>query len=178
LASLVEAEQKGGKEVELFEEDEVVQENKTKKVNLVEFYGTQEMEKLIKKLEAMKVDIAHYDPVQMPVLAKKEKPVKAPYKLVHDKQEHEVKSLRELLHYVRAEAKRGMTIQRYKGLGEMNPGQLWETTMDPQRRTVLKVTLEDTVEADKMFTVLMGDQVAPRREFIENHALEVRTLDI
>ena len=84
----------------------------------------------------------------------------------------------DLLVYVRETAKKGMHIQRYKGLGEMNPQQLWDTTMDPERRTILKVVLEDAVEVDKTFTMLMGDEVEPRRLFIETYAHEVKNLDV
>ncbi len=83
-----------------------------------------------------------------------------------------------LVHFVLELGKKGLAIQRYKGLGEMNPEQLWQTTMDPARRTFLQVAIEDVVKADEIFTILMGDQVEPRRAFIQRHALEVKNLDI
>ena len=83
-----------------------------------------------------------------------------------------------LLEKVLTSAKKDLSIQRYKGLGEMNPEQLWETTMNPDKRTLLQVRIDDAVETDEMFTVLMGDQVEPRRKFIENNALDVRNLDV
>lgn len=89
-----------------------------------------------------------------------------------------IENKEELLKYLLNEAKKGLNIQRYKGLGEMNPEQLWETTMNPSNRTLLQVKIEDAVEADEIFTILMGDVVEPRREFIQNHALEVSVLDI
>jgi DNA gyrase subunit B len=92
--------------------------------------------------------------------------------------ETQTKSLDELMRTVMDMAKDGATLQRYKGLGEMNPEQLWETTMNPETRTLLRVTMEDAVGADEMFTVLMGDAVEPRREFIEKNALDVVNLDI
>lgn len=84
----------------------------------------------------------------------------------------------ELLAYFLEYAKKGLAIQRYKGLGEMNSEQLWETTMNPENRILLQVKIEDVVEADQIFTVLMGDQVEPRREFIELNALNVVNLDV
>jgi len=85
---------------------------------------------------------------------------------------------RELLTYFNEEGKKGINVQRYKGLGEMNPDQLWKTTMNPSKRVLLQVKIEDIVESDEIFTILMGEEVEPRREFIQSNALEVSMLDI
>ncbi|MEJ2672074.1 MAG: DNA topoisomerase (ATP-hydrolyzing) subunit B [Deltaproteobacteria bacterium] len=90
----------------------------------------------------------------------------------------EFANLEELVELIIGEGQKGINIQRFKGLGEMNPEQLWETTMDPETRTLLKVNIEDAVAADEIFTILMGDKVEPRRDFIQNNVLELNELDI
>jgi DNA gyrase subunit B len=101
-----------------------------------------------------------------------------PYFVQDNGSEMEFRGLKEVTEYILSRGKKGMFIQRYKGLGEMNPEQLWETTMNPETRVLKQVRIEDAVQANEIFTILMGDQVEPRKEFIEKNALNVRNLDI
>src|SRR5215207_5556441 len=107
-----------------------------------------------------------------------EKRLTAPFTLGENGTKETIGSREELLERVLTAAKKDLTIQRYKGLGEMNPEQLWETTMNPEKRTLLQVKIDDAVETDQIFTILMGDAVEPRRKFIEDNALDVKNLDV
>lgn len=136
-------------------------------VHVVELFESRELEKAGKRLEKFGVSLRDYKETKEPT-----------YELIHEKRKFSLRSLAAALQRVKEITKEGMTIQRYKGLGEMNPEQLWETTMDPARRTTRRVALEDAVEADEIFTILMGEQVEPRRQFIERYAKAVRNLDV
>jgi DNA gyrase subunit B len=105
-------------------------------------------------------------------------PGSPPYSVENGEQKAKLRSFTELAGYILEGGKKGQYIQRYKGLGEMNPEQLWETTMNPETRVLLQVRVEDAVEANDIFSTLMGDEVEPRRKFIEEHALTVKNLDI
>ncbi len=180
LAKLTAQEEKRrGKALDIDEEDKEAAAQ-DKRANVVEFYEARELEKILAEMEKMDIDVvAHYERAAQEKGASAKPAKSAPiYKAIYNHEEKALYCLKELLQFVTDIAKSGMMIQRYKGLGEMNPEQLWSTTMDPARRTIFKVTLEDAVKADEMFTVLMGDAVQPRREFIQTHAQEVRNLDI
>ena len=101
-----------------------------------------------------------------------------PFTVINDGNKQTLTNWRDLLAYVRTEGMRDASVQRYKGLGEMNAEQLWETTMNPEKRTLLRVRLEDLVESDQIFSTLMGENVKSRRKFIEDNALDVRNLDV
>ncbi|MDD5595711.1 MAG: DNA topoisomerase (ATP-hydrolyzing) subunit B [Candidatus Omnitrophica bacterium] len=175
-----------GKEHFLYSDKELAalteKEGKDSEQDVLELFEAQEVEEAMIKIEKLGLDITTYGPEtsveKVSGKADKEKKNKPLYRITNEKDDKDIFSLKEILTFIKEVASRGMHIQRYKGLGEMNPHQLWETTMDPEKRTLLQVTLEDAVETDKMFTVLMGDQVEPRRDFIESYAHQVKNLDI
>ncbi|MET0753219.1 MAG: DNA topoisomerase (ATP-hydrolyzing) subunit B [Pyrinomonadaceae bacterium] len=125
-------------------------------------------------------DLASYVEFQKALELKRvlEETFPAPFTMGENGTSEEIATREDLLERILGQAKKDLSIQRYKGLGEMNPEQLWETTMDPEKRTLLQVRVEDAIETDEIFTILMGDQVEPRRKFIEDNALDVKNLDV
>jgi len=184
LASLAKAEEKTkDKKTEVKTEEDAA--NTSTETDVQEIYEAAELENIDARLKKNGLDIELFEPRQVDSsesrpkkkTKKAQEKTKPPLMLVNE-EKIPIHSLKELLRCIKDVGKKGMTIQRYKGLGEMNPEQLWETTMDPEQRTILQVKLEDAVAANEMFSVLMGDQVEPRRHFIQEHAHEVRNLDI
>lgn len=138
------------------------------RLHFIELYEEDHLQDLLKRLSAFGIQLSQYHIPQGLLLD-----------IIEDAGHEEPRyTLKEVMEFLRANGRKGMEIQRYKGLGEMNADQLWETTMDPAKRTLIRVTLPDAVAADRMFTMLMGEDVPPRRAFIEQHALSVKNLDI
>jgi DNA gyrase subunit B len=159
----------GNKTKFIFDDDELSAYKDKEDLDSVEIFESYEIKEIGTELTKLGLSFKDYLPQE------KEK-----FILTNEETKEEIKcrSLRDVFEEVKKIATKGMQIQRYKGLGEMNPEQLWESTLDPQKRTLVKVTLEDAVEADRIFTLLMGEEAEPRREFIQTYAHEVKNLDI
>jgi len=136
-------------------------------IKVSELFESRELAKAIESLDKSGVEVGDYFEAKKPI-----------YHLVHSEGTTEVRSLKELVETIRQFGRKGVVVQRYKGLGEMNPEQLWETTMDPSKRVILKIVLEDVVAAEETFSMLMGTEVAPRKDFIERSARWVKNLDV
>ena len=180
-----------GKTRFVYDDKELAQITKhAEDANFVDIFESKDILNIQKRLEKLGLSVTQFVKIgkeDKDILAvgkkkgkkNKREPVLKPLFMIEDeKDKNEFYSLKGVLDFIRNEAQKGIHLQRYKGLGEMNPQQLWDTTMDPARRTILKVALEDAVEVDKIFMMLMGDDVEPRREFIETNAHEVKNLDI
>lgn len=150
------------------EQNEEMQVFHLRPLTFVELYEEEKLNTLTANLANYAVSLSQYSAAEGKLLD------------IIDEEGNEtaIYTLKEVIEYLRKNGRKGIEIQRYKGLGEMNADQLWETTMDPAKRTLVQVTMPDAVAADHMFTMLMGDEVAPRRAFIETHALSVKNLDI
>ncbi len=162
-----ELEKQIGKQLEIFSDESDDRTEEDPVIRSEEIYAAPSLFKHVTTLEKKGFSLNQLEPSAEPMCSIK-----------NGKESVPVYSLPEMLATVTEMGKKGLSIQRYKGLGEMNPDQLYETTMDPSRRKLLQIVLEDAVRADEIFTTLMGTEVAPRRQFIEENALNVRTLDV
>jgi DNA gyrase subunit B len=144
----------------------------TKRVTLHEIFEGAEMSKLLKLVARTELDISPFRATERARYAITENPGQK------SENRTELFAPLDIVAQIRANGRKGLSIQRYKGLGEMNPKQLFETTMDPEKRRLLKVSINDGAKADALFTLLMGDDVPPRRQFIEDNALNVQFLDV
>jgi len=141
-----------------------------------ELHEVKDMEKLFVQLDQYGLSIDDYYLTQEESVSGEKLPTK--YALLSEDKFRDVAGVAQILPGILELGKSGIEIKRFKGLGEMNSDQLWETTLDPQRRVLLRVTLEEAGEAERLFSVLMGEDVERRRQFIEEHALEVKNLDV
>ncbi len=144
----------------------------SRRITVPEIFESTEMTKLLRAMAASGLDISRFSPTAEPRYLITENPGQK------SEAQTELHAPFEILHHIRNLGRRGLSIQRYKGLGEMNPKQLFETTMDPDKRRLLRVSIDDAAKADHLFTLLMGDEVPPRRQFIEDNALNVQYLDV
>ena len=141
-----------------------------------ELHEVKDMEKLFSQLESYGLSIDDYFLTQEESVAGEKLATK--YALVNESQSHDVAGVAQIIPEIHRIGKNGIEVKRFKGLGEMNSDQLWETTLDPNVRVLLRVTMQEAAEAERMFSVLMGEDVERRRQFIEEHALEVKNLDV
>ena len=170
-AELAEYMEKQGKDIgmqmEITFENKEKEESQKEEIKVIEFYESADINDLLNELKKYGIDISYFSSKEKKTFILKTK----------DNEFH-VDRIQSILDTMRTVSRKGVNIQRYKGLGEMNPQQLWETTMDPEKRLIQQVQIEDALEAEKLFTVLMGEHVAPRKAFIEKHALDAKNLDI
>jgi DNA gyrase subunit B len=160
---------------------EVENGNATRIAALRELHENREIDSLIETLHKFEIDINDYFLTQEETVSGEKLGTKYAWVIDSDSEKQEVvnvPNIPDILESLRQIGRRGIEIKRFKGLGEMNPEELWDTTMDPEKRTMLRVTWDAASDADQLFTTLMGEQVECRRKYIEDHALEVKNLDI